>query len=100
MEDIKLQFDIINTHMSTIGWKHQSDEVDEAIGLLSPAQIVDADEREALHKDLIPYLSTYHVSWLFEATWAMSDNTDNCPDDYDPTIPFHKIVLWALADRV
>ena len=78
--------------MSTIGWKHQSDEVDKAIGQLSPAQIANACD-DILHKDLIPYLSTYHLSWLFESTWAMSDNTDDCPDDYDPTIPLHKIVL-------
>ena len=85
--------------MSTIGWKHQSDEVDDAIGQLSPAQIANTCD-DVLHKDLIPYLSTFHLSWLFEVTWAMPGNTIARPDNYNPTIPLNKIALWALGDRV
>lgn len=98
MENAKAYFDIINNHMNTIGWKVQSDEVDEAIGHLSPAQIVAAAD-DVLHADLFAYLSTYHQTWLFETSWAWEDAED-CPDNYDPTIPLNKVPLWAIGDRV
>lgn len=53
----------INEHMTTIGWKVQCEDLDKVIGKLTPRQIVEAED---LHIDLTPYLSAFHVSWLFE----------------------------------
>lgn len=95
-------FKTINHHMNTIGWQTQSDEVDEAIGRLSPAQIVEGDV--FLNADLTPYLSAFHVTWLFEVCWAMPDAETlmdgGVPDDFDPTIPLNKIMLWAPQDHM
>lgn len=102
MTATKDNFKAINTHMETIGWQTQSDEVDEAIGHLSPAQIAKAESLNNLHKDFWPYLSAFHVTWLFHAGWPIPNlsGENDRPDNYDPTIPLNKVSLWAPQDYI
>lgn len=103
---LKFCFDIAKAHMNTIGWKVQSDEVDDAIGHLSPAQIANAVEGD-LHKhwiyaDLIQYLAIFHETWLVDTTWAFPDlaEPETRPDNYDPTLPLNVAKIWEFGDRV
>ena len=89
----------INEHLTTIGWKVQCEDLDKVIGKLTPRQIVEAED---LHTDLTPYLSAFHVSWLFEVCWAqpVQDSDFDTPPDYDPDKPLNKAALWAPQDHV
>jgi hypothetical protein len=90
----------INDHMNTIGWKTQSDDLDKAIGHLTPQQIFEAGDM--LHKDLTPYLSAFHVSWLFEVCWAdpECDWADIPPDNYDRNALLNTVRLWTPQDHI
>ena len=97
---IKRAIQQINEHMDTLGWKVQCEELDKTIGRLTPAQIV---ESNFIHADLTPYLSAFHVSWLFDVCWAYLDGNpypdDAPPKNYDRNKPLNVASLWAPQDR-
>ena len=85
----------INEHMKKIGWQTQSEDLDNVIGKLTPKQIAD----NLINTDLVPYLSSFHVSWLFEVCWADPEYEPN--DDrpgYDENKPLNKVKIWAPQD--
>lgn len=85
---------IINDHMNMIGWQTQSDEVDAAIGRLSPVQIAE-DYDKSLSIDLIPYLFAWNMEWLAVLTWTASRETrEYIPDTFDPTHPLNQFDMW------
>lgn len=90
----------INSHMNRVGWQFQSEEVDRAIGNLSPREFFDFQEE--IHIDISPYLSAFHVSWLFEVCWADPDCLehmgDGPPENYDREVPLNRVKRWAISD--
>lgn len=92
---VAAQILIINNHMTGPGWKTQSQAVDRAIGRLTPKEIAQSKE---IHADLFPYLSAFHVSWLFETCWADPGYDEEPPENFNPDIPLNRILRWALGD--
>ena len=90
----------INEHMEKMGWQTQSEDLDSVIGKLTPKQIFEADN--LINTDLVPYLSSFHVSWLFEVCWADPEYepNDDRPVGYDENKPLNKVKVWAPQDCI
>lgn len=90
----------INEHMEKMGWQTQSEDLDSVIGKLTPKQIFEADN--LINTDLVPYLSSFHVSWLFEVCWADPEYepNDDRPVGYDENKPLNKVKIWAPQDYI
>jgi hypothetical protein len=96
-------------------WRNQSDDLDFLISNLTAREMHHVWSDKRTNPDIVPYISSYHVSWLFEICWAeqLEDPdgyTKHCadagipvedvPDNYDPDIPLGNIFLWAPQDHL
>jgi hypothetical protein len=94
--------------------RNQSDELDALISGLTAREMHHVWLDKRTDSAITPYISSYHVTWLFEICWAeqLEDpvgyaehraNTgmpvDALPDNYDADVPLGEVSLWAPQDQ-
>jgi hypothetical protein len=113
-QTISAAIDSINNILQN-GYRNQSDDLDFLISNLTAREMHHVWSDKRINSDLVPYISSYHVTWLFEICWAdqledpvgyaehcadVGMPVEDLPDNFDPDIPLGSLFLWAPQDHL
>lgn len=106
--------DSINNFLRS-GWRDQHYELDVLISRMTAREMHYIWSDDRTNADLATYISSFHVTWLFEIVWAEravdpegyaarckkeGAEIEGLPKAYDPDVPLGSLFLWAPQDQM